>query len=342
MGDAEQPSFRWRKKLYNMVGNKFNQLQIIVPIIARHILQTKGKASCDYVEPFCGSGVVFTNLLMYLLETKRVGKTSKVSAKLNLNMKISDANPFIIDFWNTVLNRSDIELMLKWIKKLVKRYMNGKTEQQKNKIYNDMREEFNSNAVRLSKPVVRAAYFVVLMKLCYGSYPRFNKQGLFNNPPGHRKVESVNNIIDVNALMNIHELLTDRKLHESVGVKLNITFTWSDVRSTVKRVVPTSSATTFVVYMDPPYTDSAELYGKNEEITAETDWSVMYLVESCKKQKRKTPNILVSNCDGYYNRYCKYRLQIRIKNKQNTHHRQRIEVLVSNKSLGPEKVVDCE
>jgi hypothetical protein len=91
--------------------------------------------------------------------------------------------------------------------------------------------------------------------------------------------------------------------------------------------------------MDPPYNDSSDMYGKNEIITANTNWSIMYLLESCKKQRKEVPTIMISNCEMYFHRLCKYKSYIVIKHKSNIHHKPRIESISSNKSMGLDKRV---
>ena len=189
---------------------------------------------------------------------------------------------------------------------------------------------------------MRAAYFIVLMKVCYGSMPRYNRDGSFNSTHGRTSIERVRQFYDIDLLWELHDMLTNKRMHEEKGLQLTLTFGCADVRETVKRVVPKSSATNFVVYMDPPYDDTADVYGKNETVTCYTNWSVMYLIESCKKQKRKTPTILISNCVGFHNRYCKYVLRLRIMSKHTIQHRVREELLVSNKSICKEKIIKVE
>ena len=322
-------SFEYSPKLYNMVGNKEKMLHIIVPKIVDRILQTDGRGSCDYVEPFCGSGVVFTNVLKMLLCRADSKK------KLNIRFRIYDDNEFIIDFWNVLMKWDDVKIMLDNIKRIIKPYTRAKNKEAQKREYLLIRDRFNSTEIRCAKPVMRAAYFIVLMKLCYGSIPRFNKSGQLNIPPGYRNVKTLSDIIDVQNLLEIQKMLTDKKLHEKAGMKMKIEFTHMDIRNSVINFIPKNKGINCVCYMDPPYDDSFDMYGGiYENITSEVQWAIMMLLERSKKTGMKTPTVMVSNCRLFSNRYCKYKIIIKIKDKHDIHKKPREEVLVSNKSLG--------
>ena len=54
-------------KPYNYIGSKDKLLPIIIPRLISAIEETKPNSSCTYIEPFCGSGIVFLTLINELM-----------------------------------------------------------------------------------------------------------------------------------------------------------------------------------------------------------------------------------------------------------------------------------
>ena len=237
-------------------------------------------------------------------------------------------------FWSCLRNASDVELLMNTLKKLVKRF-NKPTSAERRKVYDEFVKEFNSATIQMSKQSVIAAYYITLLKLCKTDLQLFNRKGLFNGRFNNIVINSVDDIIDTNRLNTIRHLLFDAKQHSSHGLTLSIDFTISDITSAAVQhlMTATSTASNIVCYMNPPYDISEDVYGRYEAITANTRWCCMYIVETCKKRKMKSPNLFVSNVDGFYDRNCKYRCIITIKNKDDPRKKPVKEVLVSNKSL---------
>ena len=333
----KERSTQWLSKLYCIVGHKSRLLDIIVPKIGKQVLKQLNDSATDYIEPFCGSGVVFTNVLKYVID-KRMGE-GKHEKMSELRVHIYDVDEYIIDFWNTLLNIRQTASMIELMKKLSKNILRARNREEVAECYYKLRDKLNSSRVRNSERWIRAAYYMTVLRFCFGNMPNYNANGDFVSSTGRKTRSCFDSVINESDVWGVHELLTNKKLHEMAGLKIRLAFTRSDVKNTVKRICSRKDIANAVVYMDPPYTDTASVYGKSDKITVMVNESVDELMTFWYTEGMK-PVLFMSNNVVYKNNWCKYRLKININSTHNQRHVKRSEVLISNRSLGTQLVYD--
>lgn len=135
-----------------------------------------------YIEPFCGSGSVFINLINYNI----LNKQTKII--------ISDINTQLIMFFYNIQN--NIDDLIKWIEY----YLFFP--------YDELRNLYNNN-IKIYDCKISALFFV-LNKRCYNGLYRTNKKGSFNVPEGKyagNKVYKFDN--DKKNLLLLHQIFNN-------------------------------------------------------------------------------------------------------------------------------------
>jgi DNA adenine methylase len=178
----------------------------LVPFIAKSI---EWNGNGKWIEPFLGSGVVAFNIL-------------PVKALL------SDTNKHIIQLYQKIqrgeINRHTIREMLF--------NMGAELEKRGEEYYYEIRNRFNQSG--------NSYDFVFLNRSCFNGLMRFNRNGGFNVPFGHKPKRFSKAYITkiTNQVNNIATLMTDKEWH----------FIVADWRETL-----TLADENDFVYLDPPY-----------------------------------------------------------------------------------------
>ncbi len=220
-----------------------------------------------YIEPFIGGGAVFFNL------------TSRYDFK---RIIINDINSELVLTYKVI--KEAPEKLINILSKFDSRYNELAKLEEKQELYYEIRETFNSGKGKINYDIVddisieHAACMIFLNKSCFNGLYRENKKGGFNVPFGQKnKVNSfdLNNIIAVSQILKNVEILNYdfEKLEEFVDEK------------------------TFV-YMDPPYrplnaTSNFKDYSKEEF----NDESQIRLANFYKRASKKGAKLMLSNSD---------------------------------------------
>lgn len=194
----------------------------LVPWILDNI---KWKREGRWLEPFFGSGVVGFNVL----PDRAV---------------FSDINPHIINFYQAIYDRKIDPCIVKAFLK-----HEGNILSQKGKdYYYEVRERFNEHGKPLD--------FLFLNRCCFNGLVRFNKNGKFNTPFGHKPNRFSQSYITkiTNQADYIFRIMKDKDWH----------FICQDFRLTLKAAKEQD-----FIYCDPPYigrhVDYYNTWGKDEE-----------------------------------------------------------------------------
>lgn len=162
-----------------------------------------------WIEPFMGSGVVAFNI-----------KPQKAI--------LSDSNPYIIDFYNSLKNNSIDEL-------IVRDFLEQEGDQLKKQddvYYYIVRERFNREHDPLD--------FLFLNRSCFNGMIRFNRKGEFNVPYCHKP--------DRFSKAYITKICNQVKYIKNLIKENDFTFLCQDFFETIKLANKNS-----IVYCDPPY-----------------------------------------------------------------------------------------
>src|SRR3990172_7818142 len=163
-----------------------------------------------WIEPFLGSGVVLFNI-----------KPNKAL--------VSDTNKHIISFYKNIQNNRIDEVIVKdYLEEMGARLLKGGAD-----FFYETREQFNENNGDSLK-------FLFLNRCCYNGIMRFNSQGKFNVPFGHKPERFRRAYITkiVNQVAKIGQIIKNK----------DWTFQPEDWRKTMLQ----ANSEDFV-YMDPPY-----------------------------------------------------------------------------------------
>lgn len=174
-----------------------------------------------YVEPFVGGG----SLLFYVLEN---------CSNLKFAV-INDMNSDLMNCYKVI--KSDEYLELKdYLIQLEDRYNSLESDEDRIKMYYDIRNEFNE---RRGSASTKAGDFIFLNKCGFNGLYRVNKKGEFNVPWGQKKLI---NLYDGNDMDRFHILM------EKVVVLCG---DYKDTRSAIEYASVAGS--NIIYYMDPPY-----------------------------------------------------------------------------------------
>jgi site-specific DNA-adenine methylase len=273
------------------------------------------------------------NVIHYIIEYKSQHPTGT----LDLTINVSDYDQFIIDFWQTIMHKQRIVKMIDLMRQLTKNMLQAKNRDEINKCYYRMRERLNSKEIRSAKQWVRAAHYMSVLRFCFGNMPSYNMQGEFVSSAGPKTRSCFDSVINENNVMDVHRMLTDKRFHERIGLKLTINFECNDVSKSIESVHGVCKNGHIIMYCDPPYTDTASVYGKTDKITRIMDESIDTLMEHCKNKQIKQPIIMISNNSTYKNKHCKHSFKIHVKSTHNHRHMMRTEIFVSNRAVGTKR-----
>lgn len=206
MNNKLKPFLKW-------VGGKKQIINIITSNIPNNIN--------TYYEPFVGGGSVYLTLLSQIIRGERIIK----------KMIISDKNEVLINAYNCVKNTP--KELISNLKKLDKKYKSKKNINMKEKLYYQIRDQYNNHNKHMSN-CMRAALFIFLNKTCF--------RGLYREGPNGFNVGFGNyinpTIYDENQILLISYYLNKYKVlfkHRSYNILLG----------KVKKGD--------FVYLDPPY-----------------------------------------------------------------------------------------
>lgn len=178
----------------------------LVPLIAQNVLV---KDNTTWIEPFMGSGVVGFN----------------VATK---NAIFADLNPHLIQFYNAIKsNTINAKIARRFLEYEGEKLRKGDAD-----YYYEVRERFNLHHDPLD--------FLFLNRSCFNGMIRFNKDGLFNVPYGHKPERFSKAYITkiVNQIAHVSDVFS-----RSCWTFLNVSFA-----EAIKLATPDS-----FIYCDPPY-----------------------------------------------------------------------------------------
>jgi len=191
-------------------GSKRNQADKIVNMIPKEI--------DTYYEPFVGGGSVFIKL-------------ATSSIKVN-KFILSDINDDLISLWKIIV--SDPVGVYQHYRTLWEEMSSIKDWDKKKKYYLNIRERFNKS---------KSPYdFMFIMRTTFNGMPRYNKNGVFNNP-----LHPNRNGIVPEKLLNI--MMEWREIIQSK----NVTFlnqSYEEIKTSENDVL----------YLDPPYAGIKGMY----------------------------------------------------------------------------------
>ncbi len=198
------------KPVIKWSGSKRNQADKIVNMMPREI--------DTYYEPFVGGGSVFIKL-------------ATSSIKVN-KFILSDINNDLISLWKTIV--SDPEGVYKHYRTLWEEMSSIKDWDKKKNYYLNIREKFNKN---------KSPYdFMFIMRTTFNGMPRYNKNGIFNNP-----LHPNRNGIVPEKLLNI--MLEWREIIQSKNVTF-LSQSYEEIKTSENDVL----------YLDPPYAGIKGMY----------------------------------------------------------------------------------
>ena len=178
----------------------------IVPLIAQNIMIDD---HTTWIEPFMGSGVVGFNLAPK-------------------NAIFSDINPYIIQFYKAIQNKEITAITARqFLESEGEKLRLGDAD-----YYYEVRNRFNSEHSPLD--------FLFLNRSCFNGMIRFNKDGLFNVPYGHKPERFAKAYIT--KIVNQISYVADKILHSNWKF-LNVPFT---------ETIAMATSHDFI-YCDPPY-----------------------------------------------------------------------------------------
>lgn len=203
-----------------------------------------------YIEPFIGGGALAFDLA-------------------HLNTTISDLNPELTNLYSVVKsNPTDL------IKELRSHQSFAVIDEFAEDHYYEVRAWDRDKYFDVMNPVMKAARTIYLNKTCFNGLYRVNSKGYFNSPIGRSSSGKVPDIVQEDAIKELHTFL------QTVNIETG------DYRKVVNDWRPMPGD---VIYLDPPY-------DKGEEI--ETAGFVSYQKEGWTREDLK---LMKSECD-YWSR----------------------------------------
>lgn len=188
----------------------------LIPQLTKYYpLELKDGTIERYIEPFVGGGAVLIDIL----------QRYKVKEAYAFDINID-----LINCYNVIKN--NVEELIKQLEKKEKNFISLDNEERQKYFY-DIREEYNSYKLKNELNIKRASEFIFLNKTCFNGLYRVNKDEKFNVPCGKYKNPT---ICDSNNLRNLSGLIA------------NVVFEYGDYRQSEQYV----NNNTFV-YFDPPY-----------------------------------------------------------------------------------------
>jgi len=231
----------------------------LIPQLTKHYpLELKDGTIERYIEPFVGGGAVLIDILQRY-------KVKEAYA--------FDINRDLINCYNVIKN--NVEELIKQLSKKEKEFISLNNEERQKYFY-DVREEYNSYKLENELNIKRASEFIFLNKTCFNGLYRVNKDGKFNVPCGKYKNPT---ICDSNNLRNLSKLIE------------NVIFEYGDYRKSEQYV----DNNTFV-YFDPPYRPISATSGFTSYTKEEfNDESQIELAKYYDKLSLKNAKLMLSN-----------------------------------------------
>lgn len=231
----------------------------LIPQLTKYYpLELKDGTIERYIEPFVGGGAVLIDILQRY-------KVKEAYA--------FDINRDLINCYNVIKN--NVEELIKQLSKKEKEFISLNNEERQKYFY-DVREEYNSYKLENELNIKRASEFVFLNKTCFNGLYRVNKDGKFNVPCGKYKNPT---ICDSNNLRNLSKLIE------------NVIFEYGDYRKSEQYV----DNNTFV-YFDPPYRPISATSGFTSYTKEEfNDESQIELAKYYDKLSLKNAKLMLSN-----------------------------------------------
>ena len=209
----------------------------------------------NYIEPFLGSGVVMLNVL------------NNIESLKYKKIYVNDINSNIINFYKYLKLKPKV--LIKELNKLSYIY-NNKSIIEKEKVYYDIRDKFNSDDNN------KSIYFYFLMKVGFNGVYRENKNGKFNVPFGRKEKL----VIQEDYLLKISELIKNVKFYNMSYEKF--------LEELLKKGILNDA----FVYCDPPYIPDDELVSQKQELYTSGKFNHYDFVEILKKYNES--NIMIS------------------------------------------------
>lgn len=209
----------------------------------------------NYIEPFLGSGVVMLNVL------------NNIDSLKYKNVFVNDINSNIISFYKYLKIKPKI--LIKELNKLSEIY-NNKSLIDKEEMYYDIREKFNSDDNN------KSIYFYFLMKVGFNGVYRENKNGKFNVPFGRKEKL----VIQEEYLLKISKLIKNVKFYNMSYEKF--------LEELLKKGILNDA----FVYCDPPYIPDDDLVSQKQELYTSGKFNHYDFVETLKKYNES--NIMIS------------------------------------------------
>ena len=231
----------------------------LIPQLTKYYpLELKDGTIERYIEPFVGGGAVLIDILQRY-------KVKEAYA--------FDINRDLINCYNFIKN--NFEELIKQLSKKEKEFISLNNEERQKYFY-DVREEYNSYKLENELNIKRASEFIFLNKTCFNGLYRVNKDGKFNVPCGKYKNPT---ICDSNNLRNLSKLIE------------NVIFEYGDYRKSEQYV----DNNTFV-YFDPPYRPISATSGFTSYTKEEfNDESQIELAKYYDKLSLKNAKLMLSN-----------------------------------------------
>lgn len=231
----------------------------LIPQLTKYYpLELKDGTIERYIEPFVGGGAVLIDIL----------QRYKVKEAYAFDINID-----LINCYNVIKN--NVEELIKQLYKKEKEFLSLNNEERQKYFY-DVREEYNSYKLENELNIKRASEFIFLNRTCFNGLYRVNKEGKFNVPCGKYKNPT---ICDSNNLRNLSKLIE------------NVIFEYGDYRKSEQYV----NNNTFV-YFDPPYRPISTTSGFTSYTKEEfNDESQIELAKYYDKLSLKNAKLMLSN-----------------------------------------------
>ncbi len=244
------------KPFLKWAGGKSQLVQSISRIMDNADLNNVEK----YAEPFIGGGA----MLFYVLQNYSFRE-----------IFISDKNKNLVNTYLAVKN--DVIEIIKILKDLQNKYNPARTEERQT-IFYEIRDFFNSTSLNGNVSVEKAAWFIFLNKTCFNGLYRVNRLGHYNVPMGKYtfpKICDEENLTAVSdILQNVQIVCGDYSVSDDFIDKNTLAYFDPPYR-------PISKTATFTAY-------NAESFSDDEQ---------KRLADFIKQQDKKGAKIILSNSD---------------------------------------------
>lgn len=235
-----------------------------------------------YIEPFLGSGTVLLNIL---------------DRKEDFGFKkyyVNDANDNIINFYKSL--KENNSKTVSSIKRIVNKYNSLKNESEKESMYYEIREKYNSNSINEN---TKNIYFYFLMKTGFNGVYRVNSNGKFNVPFGRKNAIPCN----YDCLKNIEKEIK------------NVEFYSEDYKQFLDNANKKGILNKSFIYFDPPYLPEDESVYQTQMLYSIDEFNHVEFANILEKLNKEKAKYIVSmsaskNANNIYNKECFKRIEI--------------------------------